>query len=286
MSLHYSPLFALCIFTAGAGLAQTNGSHTVGKRPYELDWANRVEDACPPLVDFEDVRGWRVECKDAEAKFEQTREQQIWGEHVGKLSYRGTGAAPEVRVLPPNPIVISRPFDAVTLWCYGNNWGWATDPSTPRVGITALFLDGAGEEFSVFLYSVDWKEWFLLHRRLTPEQIARVKQGARFKGLLITNGKNKDERVLYFDNLAVFSEQFQPLTFEPRPLRGCTLLPGQSAGANTGPGRLPFPTREQTILPCNLTDAVYQHHQGPEARNRRAPSPFLTRASMAGWSAV
>jgi len=257
---------ALCILIVGAGLAQADPpppASPIGKRPYELDWANRVEDHCPPLVDFEDLTGWRVECKDAEAKFEATREQQIWGEHVGKLTYRATGSAPEVRILPPNPIPISGPFDALTLWCYGNNWGWATDPSTPHAGVTALFLDAAGEEFSVFLYSVDWKEWFLLHRRLAPEQIQRVKQGARFKGLLITNGKNREDRVLYFDNLAVFTEQFQPLTFEARPLRGCTLLPGESAGANTGPGRLPFPTREQTILPCNLTEQFTNSIKAP-----------------------
>ncbi|HXP61618.1 MAG TPA: hypothetical protein VN829_14065 [Dongiaceae bacterium] len=259
-------LLAWCILAAGAGLAQADPpppASPIGKRPYELDWANRVEDHCPPLVDFEDLTGWRVECKDAEAKFEATREQQIWGEHVGKLTYRATGSAPEVRILPPNPIPISGPFDALTLWCYGNNWGWATDPSTPHAGVTALFLDAAGEEFSVFLYSVDWKEWFLLHRRLAPEQIQRVKQGARFKGLLITNGKNREDRVLYFDNLAVFTEQFQPLTFEARPLRGCTLLPGESAGANTGPGRLPFPTREQTILPCNLTEQFTNSIKAP-----------------------
>ena len=259
-------ILAWCILAAGAGLAQAAPpppASPIGKRPYELDWANRAEDHCPPLVDFEDLRGWRVECKDAEAKFEPTREQQIWGEYVGKLTYRATGSAPEVRILPPNPIPIVGPFDAVTLWCYGNNWGWATDPSTPHAGVTALFLDAAGEEFSVFLYRVDWKEWFLLHRRLTPEQIQRVKQGARFKGLLITNGKNQEDRVLYFDNLAVFTEQFQPLTFEPRPLRGCTLLPGQSAGANTGPGRLPFPTREQTILPGNLTEQFTNSIKAP-----------------------
>ena len=77
----------------------------VGQRPYELDWANRVQDHCPPLVDFEDLTGWTVECRKAEATFERTREQQIWGQHVGKLSYRGTGPAPEVRILPPQAIV-------------------------------------------------------------------------------------------------------------------------------------------------------------------------------------
>ena len=59
--------------------------------------------------------------------------------------------------------------------------------------------------------------------------------------------------MLYFDNLAVFTEQFQPLAFEPRPKRGIPTPPGHNTGTNTGPGQLPFPTREQTILPDNLT---------------------------------
>lgn len=229
-------------------------AEVVGKRPYELDWANRNQDEHPPLVDFEDLTGWRVECRNSEAKFERTREEQIWGQHVGKLTYRGTGSGPEVRVLAPTPVAISDPFDAVTLWCHGNNWGWATDPSTPRVGLTALFEDASGGELSVHLGTVDWKEWFLLHKRLAPEQIERLKAGAKFKGFLVTGGKNKDDRVLCFDNLAVFVEQFGALTFAPRPERGIPMFPGQSMGANTGPQKLPFPNRDRTILPVNLTD--------------------------------
>ncbi len=244
-SLLFAILFTLVLHAMAA--------EVVGKRPYELDWANRNQDQHPPLVDFEDLTGWGVECKNAEARFERTREEQIWGRHVGKLTYRGAGAAPEVRVLPPTPVAISNPFDAVTLWCYGNNWGWATDPSTPRVGVSALFEDASGGELSVPLGTVDWKEWFLLHKRLAPPQIERVRTGAKFKGLLVTGGKNKDDRVLCFDNLAVFVEEFGALTFDPRPERGISMFPGQSAGANTGPQRLPFPTRDQTILPVNLT---------------------------------
>jgi hypothetical protein len=58
---------------------------------------------------------------------------------------------------------------------------------------------------------------------------------------------------LFFDNLAVFTEQFPPLKFSSRPERGITMFPGQDAGLNTGPGRLPFPIRVETILPPNLT---------------------------------
>jgi len=234
-------------------IADQKEEEQVGKRPYEMEWANRTEDDHPPLIDFENLDGWRVETKQSEATFTRTREQQLWGKYVGKLTYRGTGPNPEVRLLPPSPVKIASAFDAVTCWIYGNNWGYAPDPSTPPVSIAALFEDVSGGEFSVPLAYVNWVEWFLCHRRLTPQEIERVRVGGAFKGFVITGGRNKEDRRIYFDNLAVFIEQFPPLTFESRPQRGISMFPGQSSGTNTGPGRLPFPTRPQTILPTNLT---------------------------------
>ena len=115
----------------------------VGKRPYELDWAGRTADAHPPLVDFEDLTGWTADTRDASARLELSREQQIWGRHVGKLTYLGTGANPWILVRPPDPLPVQKPFDAVTLWVYGNNWGWAPDPKTPQVSVGVLFEDAS-----------------------------------------------------------------------------------------------------------------------------------------------
>jgi hypothetical protein len=55
--------------------------------------------------------------------------------------------------------------------------------------------------------------------------------------------------MLFFDNLSFFTDEQPPLTFKPRPKRNLQPFPGQSHAANTGPGTLPFPTREETILP-------------------------------------
>jgi len=228
-------------------------AEAVGKRPYEMVWANRTQDDHPPLVDFENLDGWQVVAENAVATFERSREQQIWGRYVGKLTYRGTGGEPLVRILPPKPIDIPAPFDAVECWIYGNNWAWIPDPTTPPVNVRVLLQDSEGREFVVYLETVHWKEWFLCHRRLTPEQIARVKGGAKFLSFNITNGRNSEDRVIYFDNLAFFKEEFPPLTFAPRPKRGIPMFPGQTVGTNTGPGKLPFPTRLETILPDNLT---------------------------------
>ena len=241
-------LFVLLSLVAGAWGAE----EIVGKRPYEMDWADRLQDDHPPLVDFESMDGWTVKTANATASFVRTREQQLWDKYVAKLTYRATGGRPTYLIVPPQPVKIARPFDAVSLWVYGNNWSYARDASTPTVSITAKFLDAQGRAVNVPLATVTWKQWFLCCRRLTPEQIAMVKDGASFVGLDIANGRNKEDRVLFFDNLAVFTEQFPPLTFEPRPARGIAMFPGQGCGTNTGPGKLPFPNRPETILPDNL----------------------------------
>ena len=225
----------------------------VGERPYEMVWANRTKDDFPPLIDFEDLTGWTVQVKNAEATFERTREQQIWGRYVGKLTYKGTAAQPEVRVLPPAPVRITTPFDAVSMWVFGNNWGWTPVPGTPQVDISLLFDDPDGKEFSVPLVHVNWEEWFLCYHRLSPDQIERVRNGATFKAIVITGGANKDPRTLFFDNLATFTEQFPTLKFKPRPERGIAMFPGETTGTNAGPGKLPFPIRPETILPANDT---------------------------------
>ncbi len=238
---------AIC---ASAALAQEQ----VGQRPYELDWAGRTQDHHPPLIDFEDLTGWTVETGGSEASFERSQEQLIWGDYVGKLTYRATGDSPTVRVLPPAPIDIPAPFDAVTLWVYGNNWSFSPNPTTPPVNINLLLEDAAGEPMTLSLTRVYWKEWFMPHLRLTAGQLERLRDGAKFLGFEITGGHNTSDRVIYLDNLVFFTEEFPPLQFQPRPMRGIDMFPGQDVALNTGPGRLPFPTREQTILPPNLTD--------------------------------
>lgn len=247
-----SIILLLIVLAAALALAQTE--EKVGKRPYELDWAGRTQDDHPPLVNFEDLTGWWVQGQASEATFVRTREQQIWDKYVGKLTYRYTGQGqPEVRFGPPNPIPITGAFDAVTCWIYGNNWGYARDVSTPPVNVSAQFRVADGQDFTVPLIYVNWVEWHLAHERLTPAQLDLIKGGnVSFVGFLIRGGRNTADRVLYFDNLAVYKEDFKSLTFAPRRARGVAMFPGQTVGTNTGPGKLPFPTRPETILPANL----------------------------------
>ncbi|MDO4587324.1 MAG: hypothetical protein Q4C95_08510 [Planctomycetia bacterium] len=232
----------------------------VGVRPYEMDWAGRTTDDHEPLVDFESMGKWNLETRNMDATFEQSREEQLFGQYVAKLTYKATDSVAESQVKPmlwlrpeqPIPFPLDR-FDTISCWIYGNNWGWTTDASTPRVSLFALFKLKDGSEIEIPLAYVNWKEWFLNYKRLSEEEIKLLQeQNGCFNGFRLQNGSNLEPRTLYFDHFAVFYDEMQPLTFSKRPKRGIDMFPGQPLGQNTGEGRLPFPNRKETILPKNV----------------------------------
>jgi hypothetical protein len=227
----------------------------VGKRPYELDWAGRTTDLFPAAVDFEKPLEWHVETHNAEAGFERSHAEQIWGEYVARLTYRATGSSPTVRVLVKEPLPIAGGFDTLSLWVYGNNWAWIKDSTTPAVSIHALLRAGNPPvDFGVPVAPhVNWKEWFVVQRRLAPDQIARVTDGALFLGFEVRGGLNREDRTVYLDSLCAFRDPLPALEFSPRARPNLTPFPGQDLGTRTATERLPFPTREQTILPPNAT---------------------------------
>jgi hypothetical protein len=241
-----------------AAINDVAADESVGERPYEMVWAPREEERTP-LVDFEDLAGWQVHMfSGAEAEFRRTREQQMWGQFVGKLTYKGTSQDSRVVILPAQPVPITKPFDCVNFWVYGNNWGWSSDPSTPQVALAVLVADARGVEHRIELTRIRWKEWWLVHRRIPKDLLEKMAppwslSGIEIAGCSPARPGNVEPRTLFFDSLYFYREQLKPLRFEPRPARNLELLPGQSQGLNgTAPGRLRFPTREQTILPSNF----------------------------------
>ena len=237
----------MATFFAATSTSWSEDKEVVGQRPYEMEWANRTEPTHPPLIDFEDLTGWRVETNNANAQFVRSREQQIWGKYVAKLTYHETGGEPEIRINPPAPIPVEGGFEVISFWIFGKE--------RHRPKITVLFRTSDGAEMR-FPMRADWDHWgwFLSYYRLSPDQIEQVANGSAFTGFLIRDSDEPEDRLICFDNLAAFTEDFKPLYFTARPLRGISMFPGQGTGTNTGPGKLPFPTREQTILPDNLTE--------------------------------
>jgi hypothetical protein len=224
----------------------------VGQQPYEMTWTARAEHPAT-LVDFENLAGWKLECyAGAKGEFRRSREQQMWGAYTGKFVVSGSGAQSRVVARPPKPIPIPGAFDSVEMWGYGNRWGWESDKTTPALGIAVLVVDARGKEHSIALADVNWKQWWLIHRKLPAKTAQDLVQPASISGIEISKISNAEPRYFFCDSLALFKEELKPLTFQPQPKRNLKPYHGQIVGLNTGEGTLPFPTREETILPTNF----------------------------------
>ena len=248
--IHLSAL-SLFAFQAETKAAKPlDPAEPVGQPPYEMVRAGRTP-ARIPMVSFDSLEGWTVECqKGAVAELMNSKRQRLWDSPVARLVYRGTSEESAVTIAPPNPLSLPPDASAVTIWIYGNNWSWVADPTTPQVTIELLLEDKESKTENLEITRVRWKEWWLVHKVLPPE--LREKAPLSLAGIRVKGGANEEDRELYFEDLTFFKEELKPLTFAARPERGIELLPGQPAGPNTGPGKLPFPTRAETILPENL----------------------------------
>ena len=228
-------------------------AETIGVRPYEMDWAGRYQDEHPEAVieDFEN-EGWFGECADGEITVERSREQLLFGDYVLKVAYHNNAEGTQVYYIrPPEPLATPEGFDAITLWAYGNEEAICQDALTiGRVIIYLQLRNAEGETKDIEMYRADWYQWCMMHHTMTPEELAQFSRpGTVVTGIVLKPANNTELRTIYFDSLSFFKEQYKPLTFTKRPKRGIPLFPGQDPGANTGEGTLPFPTREDTILP-------------------------------------
>jgi len=260
-------ILAACAVSQGAepmirpALNDPPQPETAGVRPYEME--GRTEDRAP-LVDFEDLSGWTVECLDgADADLIRSREQQMWGRYVGKLVHKGTSAASRVILRPPAPIPTAAAdsdprseggFDCINAWIYSNTWEWAPEPGTPFLDVSILVKDSKGEERAVHLVRTRWKEWWLAHRKVDAAALAAGPLS--FSGIEVRGMSNSEPRTIYLDSIYFYKENLRPLKYDSRPKRNLTPFKGQDQGLNIGPGTLPFPTREETILPMSFTEGA------------------------------
>jgi hypothetical protein len=224
----------------------------LGQQPHELTWTQRQEHP-NTLVDFEDLRGWTLELHGgATGELRRSREQQLWGQHVSKFLYAGAGEASRLIARPAKPIPIPAKFDSIDLWGYGNRWNWVRDDSTPAAEVAILVTDARGQEHRIQLTDIRWKQWWLIHRKVPAAILGQLAWPASFSGLEISRVRHSEPRYFYCDSLAFYTEPLKPLNFKPQPQRNLKPYRGQIAGLNTGPGVLPFPTRDETILPSNF----------------------------------
>ncbi|MHB1455942.1 MAG: hypothetical protein ACYC0V_03400 [Armatimonadota bacterium] len=251
----------LCMFMIYAGASQVaaqsvapdiDPSERKGERPYEMVWASRTETASP-TISFESINGWKMKVEGgAEGILQLSRAQNLWERPLAKLRYRGngsSGAVPKILLLPSSPVILPDGSDSIDMWVYGNRWDFVNPPGTPAVRIILHLKDNNGTSFDAFIDTVRWEEWYLTHRKLP----SGMKFPVHLESIEIAGGWQTEWREIFIDSIFAYREELKPLTFSPRPMRNLTLPDGQSTGANIGPGKLVFPTREETILPMNFT---------------------------------
>jgi hypothetical protein len=254
-------LFSADVEGPGSAIGLLDPSEVAAPRPYEMVWANRVEPA-PPTLRFDRLDGWTVQCENgAQARLQVTRTQNVWDRTVARLQYRGAGKPdekPSVVLRPPQPIELPVDADSVEMWVNGNRWDWENPPGTPPVRLVLHLRDGQNKARTFEVDRVRWQEWWLVHKRL-PEDLNGP---SRLEAIEIAGGWQPDWRELFFDSLRVYREELPPLHFEPRAQRNISLFEGQSRGVNAGAGKLPFPVREETILPVQLEPAFQTQIEG------------------------
>ena len=236
----------------GQKILPPDASEKAGERPYEMVWSNRAEPA-PPTVRFDQLSGWTLEVTNgAEATLQVTRAQNLWNRPVARLRYRGEGKAdskPTIALRLLTPLALPEGADTVEMWLYGNRWDWEHPPGTPPVSIVLHLRDSSGRVENVHLDNVRWQEWWLMHRKLPGS----LKEPVLMESIEISGGWQPEWREIFFDSFRFYRQDLAALKFQSRPRRNLTLADGQSPGANTGPGRLPFPTSEKTILSMQLS---------------------------------
>ena len=241
-------------------------------RPYEFRLCDRKKDLREPCADFETPAEWRVEVSDAEATFDCTSSQMLFGAKTGELRYRGTGPKPVVRLLPKETIPATEPdTDSLTVWVRGNHFGHGAnrqfDIPSPGLFVSLRLKDGTERKYKIA--NTIWLDWHLVAFRLPP---ADLKKGIdAFLGFSLEGEMQKDFLPLHFDNLALFHDLRGPITVPLRARRNITPLPDADQGVNTGSGTLPFPIREETILPVAKKDDALEFscEQGPDGPDFR-----------------
>jgi len=215
------------------------------KRPIELDWAGRTQSECVPFLDFESDFTWTCECENAAATFQRSVHQPIWGKSAACLTFRALNSEGKtsIHVRPPKPIPMPRePFDSVSCWIFSYSWGRGAnaDLRFPIPSLSLCFL-ADGQPVEIPFRQIDWRNWYLVQLRLSPEQAARLNgPNVFFDGFRVTGGSQTFDREVYFDDLAFFTEKLNPLkpavhqAFGPDP----DLDP-----------KFTFPTRPETIIP-------------------------------------
>ena len=220
------------------------------QRPAEIVRAGRVADDHKPVISFRDVAQWRVETFHAVAKAEYATDRVLFGDGACKITYRGTDgeAHPTAKFFFPKPVDVPADADTLSMWIWGNNF-YGKPKGSPSVTVHGIFENSKGRIITYELAHVMSARWSKYYVRFNPWLKSQLTPPTKMIGIMVRNGRNEEDRFIYFDSLCIYREEFNPLSFKPRAKRGVQLFADAPQGINTGEGRLPFPNTPRTVLP-------------------------------------
>lgn len=221
-----SILLAAC----GAVAAVDPNPGPPGERPYEM--ANRTEER-EPLLTFDQPDRFTIQASDnLQAALYRSDEQKLYRDFCGKLAWEAAAPHGEIRVNLNTPLAIPEPWDAVNFWNWGNAWQWAPSADNPPIASGVIVRDANGVEHELPMGTMGYCYWHLQHCKVT----AAIARPAELTGLVFRNFQPGGPQRVYLGPLYFYQEELKPLSLAPWP------------------EKLPFPLREETILPINLTD--------------------------------
>lgn len=226
-------LFSTLCFTQKRGVNFDPESESIGVKPYEM--AMRKEDKVP-IITFDNCDKWIIETENSEADLYLSSEQRLFRDTSGKLVYKTTNKEASVSLLYETPITLKDPWDCIDFWVYGDHWLWGEPLYSTAFKHYALIEGADGEihelDFSQSGYGgLVHKYWFLSHLKINKT----IKSPAKFIGLKFKGNNTVPGRkhTIFLGPLYIYNELLKELSFEEFPKK------------------LPFPLREETILPIN-----------------------------------
>lgn len=227
-----------------------NTSVPAAIRPVQRGFIGRKRDVGQQVL-FNNLAGWTVQnYPGAEASFVRSEEEPLFGQPVGKLTYKANGVPGFFRLTPPKPIELQK-FNGVLMWVFGNVWSWTPDPNTPPVLISLVIEDARGETHTIEMDSVVWKFWSLMHKNVKQNVFDDERHSAyggdsnwkldfpaKLVAIDINNGTNNDFRTIYLDSIIFRNEKPNPPKYTARL------------------DKLPFPTTPDSYKP-SVVDPVF-----------------------------
>ncbi len=201
-----------------------------------------------PLVTFAEVQGWRVaQYGGMVATMVRSEEEPCHEDlrHQAKLTFHSRSGGGRFELVPPRPISISTPFNAVCSWVYGNNWAWVADATPLQVNPWLRISDATGQRHRIDLSTINFKFYGWLSKRLRQDPSndpghvfwggaadGRIHLPAALEAIEFRGAANREPSVLYIESVAVYQDDMSPPTFRPELIEN-----------------MPFPTTPDTILP-------------------------------------